>query len=181
MSWLAWIVLGLVAGFIGSKIVNKRGEGLFLDIILRYRWRDRRGLSFQPVWRRRSNGVQYLQLDRRSNRSDCRPSGLSRDQTCCLAMPGRFIGLTNSLRFTQRKGETLPFVSASNFRDIIKVVFNRPMKKLAKHSTVLLLTLSVPLFLTAGMAFGQHGEEHPSEHGVGHGYVPPHGPPQAAH
>jgi uncharacterized membrane protein YeaQ/YmgE (transglycosylase-associated protein family) len=34
MSWLAWIVLGLVAGFIGSKIVNKRGEGLFLDIIL---------------------------------------------------------------------------------------------------------------------------------------------------
>lgn len=34
MSWLAWIILGLVAGFIGSKIVNKRGEGLFLDIIL---------------------------------------------------------------------------------------------------------------------------------------------------
>lgn len=34
MSFLAWIVLGLVAGFIGSKLVNKRGEGLFLDIIL---------------------------------------------------------------------------------------------------------------------------------------------------
>jgi uncharacterized membrane protein YeaQ/YmgE (transglycosylase-associated protein family) len=34
MSILAWIVLGLVAGFIGSKIVNKSGEGLFLDIIL---------------------------------------------------------------------------------------------------------------------------------------------------
>ena len=34
MSWLAWIVLGLVAGFIGSKIVNKRGEGIVLDIIL---------------------------------------------------------------------------------------------------------------------------------------------------
>jgi uncharacterized membrane protein YeaQ/YmgE (transglycosylase-associated protein family) len=34
MSWLAWIILGLIAGFIGSKIVNKRGEGLFLDIIL---------------------------------------------------------------------------------------------------------------------------------------------------
>jgi uncharacterized membrane protein YeaQ/YmgE (transglycosylase-associated protein family) len=34
MSFLAWIVLGLVAGFIGSKIVNKTGEGLFLDIIL---------------------------------------------------------------------------------------------------------------------------------------------------
>ncbi len=34
MGFIAWIVLGLVAGFIGSKIVNKRGEGLFLDIIL---------------------------------------------------------------------------------------------------------------------------------------------------
>jgi uncharacterized membrane protein YeaQ/YmgE (transglycosylase-associated protein family) len=34
MSYLAWIVLGLIAGFIGSKIVNKRGEGLFLDLIL---------------------------------------------------------------------------------------------------------------------------------------------------
>jgi uncharacterized membrane protein YeaQ/YmgE (transglycosylase-associated protein family) len=34
MSFLAWIVLGLLAGFLGSKIVNKSGEGVFLDIIL---------------------------------------------------------------------------------------------------------------------------------------------------
>lgn len=34
MSFLAWIVLGLIAGFIGSKIVNKRGEGVILDIVL---------------------------------------------------------------------------------------------------------------------------------------------------
>jgi len=34
MSFLAWIILGALAGFIGSKIVNKRGEGFFLDIIL---------------------------------------------------------------------------------------------------------------------------------------------------
>jgi len=34
MSILAWIVLGLIAGFIGSKIVNKAGEGLVRDIIL---------------------------------------------------------------------------------------------------------------------------------------------------
>ena len=34
MSFLSWIVLGLVAGFIGSKIVNRRGEGIFLDILL---------------------------------------------------------------------------------------------------------------------------------------------------
>jgi len=34
MSFLAWIVLGLIAGFIASKIVNQQGEGIFLDIVL---------------------------------------------------------------------------------------------------------------------------------------------------
>jgi uncharacterized membrane protein YeaQ/YmgE (transglycosylase-associated protein family) len=34
MSIFAWIVLGLIAGFIGSKIVNKTGEGMILDIVL---------------------------------------------------------------------------------------------------------------------------------------------------
>jgi uncharacterized membrane protein YeaQ/YmgE (transglycosylase-associated protein family) len=34
MSILAWIVLGLIAGWIGSKIVNKQGEGLVMDIVL---------------------------------------------------------------------------------------------------------------------------------------------------
>ena len=32
MSLVAWIILGLISGFIGSKIVNKSGEGFFLDI-----------------------------------------------------------------------------------------------------------------------------------------------------
>lgn len=34
MSVLAWIVLGLIAGFIASKIVNKAGEGFVMDIVL---------------------------------------------------------------------------------------------------------------------------------------------------
>ena len=34
MSFLGWIVLGLVSGFIASKLVNKSGEGVVLDIIL---------------------------------------------------------------------------------------------------------------------------------------------------
>lgn len=34
MSILAWIVLGLISGFIASKIVNKTGEGILLDIVL---------------------------------------------------------------------------------------------------------------------------------------------------
>jgi uncharacterized membrane protein YeaQ/YmgE (transglycosylase-associated protein family) len=34
MSFLSWVVLGLIAGFIGSKITNGRGEGMVLDILL---------------------------------------------------------------------------------------------------------------------------------------------------
>jgi uncharacterized membrane protein YeaQ/YmgE (transglycosylase-associated protein family) len=34
MSLVGWIVLGLIAGFIASKIVNRKGEGCLLDILL---------------------------------------------------------------------------------------------------------------------------------------------------
>jgi uncharacterized membrane protein YeaQ/YmgE (transglycosylase-associated protein family) len=34
MSFVAWLVLGLVAGFIASKLVNSRGQGMMLDILL---------------------------------------------------------------------------------------------------------------------------------------------------
>jgi uncharacterized membrane protein YeaQ/YmgE (transglycosylase-associated protein family) len=34
MSIISWIMLGLIAGFIGSKIVNRQGQGLMLDIAL---------------------------------------------------------------------------------------------------------------------------------------------------
>ena len=29
-----WLILGLIAGFIASKIVNKSGEGVLIDIVL---------------------------------------------------------------------------------------------------------------------------------------------------
>ena len=34
MGFIAWIVLGLIAGFIASKVINKSGGGLFTDLIL---------------------------------------------------------------------------------------------------------------------------------------------------
>ena len=34
MSIIGWVILGLIAGFIASKIVNKSGEGFLLDIVL---------------------------------------------------------------------------------------------------------------------------------------------------
>ena len=34
MGWISWIVLGLIAGFIASKLVNRRGAGILLDIVI---------------------------------------------------------------------------------------------------------------------------------------------------
>ncbi len=34
MGIIAWIVLGLIAGFIASQLVNKKGEGAMGDIVL---------------------------------------------------------------------------------------------------------------------------------------------------
>jgi len=34
MGIISWIILGLIAGFIGSKIVDKQGQGLWLNIVL---------------------------------------------------------------------------------------------------------------------------------------------------
>ena len=34
MSLIIWIVLGLISGFIASKLVNNSGEGMLLDILL---------------------------------------------------------------------------------------------------------------------------------------------------
>jgi uncharacterized membrane protein YeaQ/YmgE (transglycosylase-associated protein family) len=34
MSILAWIILGLIAGFIGSRIVDREGKGLWLNLAL---------------------------------------------------------------------------------------------------------------------------------------------------
>jgi uncharacterized membrane protein YeaQ/YmgE (transglycosylase-associated protein family) len=34
MSAIAWIILGLLSGFIASKIVNRTGEGILMDIVL---------------------------------------------------------------------------------------------------------------------------------------------------
>jgi uncharacterized membrane protein YeaQ/YmgE (transglycosylase-associated protein family) len=34
MSIISWIILGLIAGFVGAKIVNREGQGFWLDIAL---------------------------------------------------------------------------------------------------------------------------------------------------
>jgi uncharacterized membrane protein YeaQ/YmgE (transglycosylase-associated protein family) len=34
MSIVAWIVLGLISGFIASRVMNKSGEGFVVDVLL---------------------------------------------------------------------------------------------------------------------------------------------------
>ena len=34
MGWIAWIILGLISGFIASKLVNKSGAGALMDIVI---------------------------------------------------------------------------------------------------------------------------------------------------
>jgi uncharacterized membrane protein YeaQ/YmgE (transglycosylase-associated protein family) len=34
MGILAWIIVGLIAGFLASKVVNRSGEGFMRDILL---------------------------------------------------------------------------------------------------------------------------------------------------
>ena len=34
MSIIAWVVLGLISGFLASKVVNKSGDGFVLDVVL---------------------------------------------------------------------------------------------------------------------------------------------------
>ena len=62
MSILAWVVLGLLAGFIGSKIVNKRGEGLMLDIVLGIVGAIAGGFLFNALGAPGVNGVNLYSL-----------------------------------------------------------------------------------------------------------------------
>jgi len=34
MPFIAWIILGLLAGFLGSKIANRTGKGVLLDLMI---------------------------------------------------------------------------------------------------------------------------------------------------
>lgn len=107
MSILAWVVLGLIAGFIGSKIVNKSGEGLLLDIILGIVGAIVGGWLFSFFGAHGVTGVNiyslvgsvligHYQSRGRCHRINCCTGGVSRDQkgmsptSWIDCVPGRF-------------------------------------------------------------------------------------------
>jgi len=47
MSIIAWVLLGLVSGFIASKIVNRTGAGIVMDVVLGVVGALVRGFLFQ--------------------------------------------------------------------------------------------------------------------------------------
>ena len=62
MSLLAWIVLGLLAGFIASRIVDKSGEGILLDIALGIVGAVVGGFLFQTFGMARVTGVNIYSI-----------------------------------------------------------------------------------------------------------------------
>ncbi len=78
MSFVVWIILGLVAGFVASKIVNKRGGGLILDIVLGIVGAVSGWLFVQCLRRIWRNWSKCLQLRRSCCWSDSGVSRLSR-------------------------------------------------------------------------------------------------------
>ncbi len=78
MSILAWIVLGLIAGFIASKLVNRSGGSLVLDLLLGVVGAFVGGFLFTPLRLRRRHGPQPLFDPCRHGRRGGRPVHLSR-------------------------------------------------------------------------------------------------------
>ncbi len=62
MSILAWIVLGLIAGFIASRIVDSSGKGSLLDIVLGIVGALVGGFLFHLVGMRGANGFNLWSL-----------------------------------------------------------------------------------------------------------------------
>ena len=80
MSLIGWIVLGLIAGFIASKIVNKAGEGALLDIILGVIGAVVGGWLFHTFGMPGVTGFQPLQHAGRDTGCGGRPRALPHDR-----------------------------------------------------------------------------------------------------
>lgn len=62
MGIIAWIVVGLVAGFLASKIVNRSGEGLVRDILLGIIGAIVGGWIFQSMGERGVTGINLYSI-----------------------------------------------------------------------------------------------------------------------
>jgi uncharacterized membrane protein YeaQ/YmgE (transglycosylase-associated protein family) len=50
MGVITWIILGLIAGFIASKILNRTGSGLMLDLVIFSGLFGMSGITGLDIW-----------------------------------------------------------------------------------------------------------------------------------
>ncbi len=62
MSILAWLVVGLIAGFLASKVINKTGEGVMLDIVLGVVGAVVGGFIFNALGHSAPNGINIYSI-----------------------------------------------------------------------------------------------------------------------
>ena len=62
MSLIAWLVVGLLAGWIGSMVVNRRGEGLLMDIVLGVVGAFVGGFLFQTFGHSGVTGINFYSI-----------------------------------------------------------------------------------------------------------------------
>jgi uncharacterized membrane protein YeaQ/YmgE (transglycosylase-associated protein family) len=62
MGFIAWIFVGLIAGFIASKIVNRTGEGFVRDILLGVIGAIVGGFIFQSMGHSGVNGFNIYSI-----------------------------------------------------------------------------------------------------------------------
>ena len=60
MSIVSWIILGLIAGFVGAKIVNQEGQGSWLDIALGIIGALVGGFLFSSLWSIGCHRLEHL-------------------------------------------------------------------------------------------------------------------------
>jgi hypothetical protein len=106
--------LGLIAGFVASKIVNKTGEGLILDIILAHhrslRWR----LDLLNVWSQRSDGTKSLQCAGGGSGRCCCAPRVPRDQA------GRLSGSQSTQHEKLKRRLTQPAIALDRIPSVSK-------------------------------------------------------------
>ena len=62
MSILAWLVVGLIAGFLASKVINKTGSGLVMDIVLGVVGALVGGFVFNAIGHSAPNGINLYSI-----------------------------------------------------------------------------------------------------------------------
>ena len=62
MSIIAWLVVGLISGFLASKVVNKTGSGLVMDIVLGIVGALVGGFIFNAIGHSAPNGINIYSI-----------------------------------------------------------------------------------------------------------------------